>query len=197
MSPLWYKWVDRALRKYYLIPSRSPRLIGLSLYRPIHDELNSRALVVNNDHQPFLFQSPCSWGAVYFPGPWRYAAPDFGSRLQQMPHTCTICSVSLSEAGGPEPRAGALEGDPGRGRWGVPTRTGHAIRGYTGHPRNQVLADDMVLLRDTGAHYPISPGCVCDRAPSEAVAWEGQIRARPVHSKLFFRGVGAWVAAAA
>ena len=71
VSPLWYKWVDAALRQYYFVPNRSPRLIGLSLYRYIHDELNSRALRVDNGHRPFIFQSPCSWGAVYFPGPWR------------------------------------------------------------------------------------------------------------------------------
>lgn len=54
---------------------RSPRLIGLSLYRPIHDELNSRGIHVANNNDPFVFQSPCSWGAVYFPGPWRCVLP--------------------------------------------------------------------------------------------------------------------------
>eukprot|EP00668_Euglena_longa_P031805 GGOE01041063.1.p1 GENE.GGOE01041063.1~~GGOE01041063.1.p1 ORF type:complete len:425 (+),score=132.98 GGOE01041063.1:72-1277(+) len=72
VSPLWYRWVDTALRRYYFVSDRSPRLIGLSLYRPIHDELNSRAIHMDNGNEPFVFQSPCSWGAVYFPGPWRH-----------------------------------------------------------------------------------------------------------------------------
>eukprot|EP01001_Neometanema_parovale_P006551 NODE_2904_length_1316_cov_173.860855_g2757_i0.p1 GENE.NODE_2904_length_1316_cov_173.860855_g2757_i0~~NODE_2904_length_1316_cov_173.860855_g2757_i0.p1 ORF type:complete len:414 (+),score=60.58 NODE_2904_length_1316_cov_173.860855_g2757_i0:66-1307(+) len=72
VSPLWYKYVDRALREYYFVPTRDPRLVGLSLYRQLRDEVNFRDFAVNNSFQPFAFQQPCSWGAVYFPAPWRH-----------------------------------------------------------------------------------------------------------------------------
>jgi hypothetical protein len=71
-SPLWYVWVAQALERYYFVPNRPDRLIGLSLYRAVFDEMNARTLVVDNSHKPFAFQQPCSWGAVYFPGAWRY-----------------------------------------------------------------------------------------------------------------------------
>jgi len=81
VSPLWYVWVDAAVRRYYLTPDRPPRLIGLSLYRPMHDELNGRGLPLEGGGRPgpFLFQSPCSWGAVYFPAPWRAFRDWFGT----------------------------------------------------------------------------------------------------------------------
>lgn len=47
------------------------KLLGVSLFRPIHDELSGHGCVVANDFSPFALQQPCSWGAVYLPGPWR------------------------------------------------------------------------------------------------------------------------------
>eukprot|EP01012_Entosiphon_sulcatum_P008960 TRINITY_DN14940_c0_g1_i1.p1 TRINITY_DN14940_c0_g1~~TRINITY_DN14940_c0_g1_i1.p1 ORF type:complete len:411 (+),score=43.07 TRINITY_DN14940_c0_g1_i1:25-1257(+) len=73
VSPYWFHWVDNALRKYYFGSSSPPeRMVGISLYRPIHDELTEKSMVIENGHKPFLLQQPCSWGAVYFPAAWRY-----------------------------------------------------------------------------------------------------------------------------
>ncbi|ORC84569.1 uncharacterized protein TM35_000431370, partial [Trypanosoma theileri] len=48
-----------------------PRFIGFSLFRPIRCQLSSRDITVKNGYAPFLLQQPSSWGAVYFPKPWR------------------------------------------------------------------------------------------------------------------------------
>src|SRR5262249_7909728 len=73
-SPLWYRWVDKALHSYQLAdaPVRDEKLLGLALFRPIHDELSGKGCIVSNDNNPFALQQPCSWGAVYFPHQWRY-----------------------------------------------------------------------------------------------------------------------------
>ena len=77
VSPVWFVWVDRGLRKYLFNASRGPadaKLLGLSLFRPVKDELSGAMVegVLESTHgQPFALQQPCSWGAVYFPKPWR------------------------------------------------------------------------------------------------------------------------------
>eukprot|EP01006_Ploeotia_vitrea_P020540 TRINITY_DN52836_c0_g1_i1.p1 TRINITY_DN52836_c0_g1~~TRINITY_DN52836_c0_g1_i1.p1 ORF type:complete len:405 (+),score=10.81 TRINITY_DN52836_c0_g1_i1:44-1258(+) len=71
VSPFWYKWVAQALDTYYFIPDRPEKLLGLALYRPIHDELTARSMIIDNENAPFLLQQPCSWGAVYFPRQWQ------------------------------------------------------------------------------------------------------------------------------
>eukprot|EP01064_Diplonema_japonicum_P002818 TRINITY_DN11818_c0_g2_i1.p1 TRINITY_DN11818_c0_g2~~TRINITY_DN11818_c0_g2_i1.p1 ORF type:complete len:398 (+),score=94.96 TRINITY_DN11818_c0_g2_i1:297-1490(+) len=69
-SPLWYLWVDSALKEYG--KDKNSKLLGVSLYRPIHDELTAKSMKqLNTNGDPFLLQQPCSWGAVYFPRPWR------------------------------------------------------------------------------------------------------------------------------
>ena len=64
--------IHKAIQKYYFVSDRNPKLMGLSLYRPVHDELTEKFFTVDNNNVPFAFQQPCSWGAVWFPGPWRY-----------------------------------------------------------------------------------------------------------------------------
>lgn len=69
VSLVWFKWVDTAIRSYGL---RDPKMLGLSLYRPIRDELSGKdVLNPTEDFTPYVLQQPCSWGAVYFPKPWR------------------------------------------------------------------------------------------------------------------------------
>lgn len=77
VSPFWFDWAAAAVERYYFQPRESdPALarsvLGISLYRPIHDEQSHRTCIVDDNHnEPFLLQQPCSWGAIYFPEPWR------------------------------------------------------------------------------------------------------------------------------
>lgn len=75
VSPYWFDWVVAAVDRYYFDDangnSHRAKLLGISLYRPVHDELSRRGCVVSNNNEPFLLQQPCSWGAVYFPRAWR------------------------------------------------------------------------------------------------------------------------------
>jgi hypothetical protein len=71
VSPLWYPWAVQALDAYAPPNQTDPKLLGISLFRPIHDELSGKGCVVKNGNQPFALQQPCSWGAVYLPAPWR------------------------------------------------------------------------------------------------------------------------------
>jgi hypothetical protein len=72
VSREWFRWVDGGMRAYFGAATVDPKLLGLSLYRPIHDELSGRDVrKPTNDGSPFLLQQPCSWGAVFFPQPWR------------------------------------------------------------------------------------------------------------------------------
>ncbi|EOD24925.1 hypothetical protein EMIHUDRAFT_457650 [Emiliania huxleyi CCMP1516] len=59
-----------------------PRVVGISLYSPRRTEttnppepFNSTALMIEvmgaeHKESPYLLQTPCSWGAVYFPNHW-------------------------------------------------------------------------------------------------------------------------------
>lgn len=75
VSPHWYMWSAAALRKYAMPGGMDAAveesLLGVSLFRPIHDELSGKGCVVKNDNQAFALQQPCSWGAIYLPKPWR------------------------------------------------------------------------------------------------------------------------------
>lgn len=88
VSPAWFTWVRRGLDAYSPLSAQHvvdggvhsrqggahhhPRLLGLSLFRPIKDELSGRDVrQPTTDGSPFLLQQPCSWGAVFFARPWR------------------------------------------------------------------------------------------------------------------------------
>eukprot|EP00128_Syssomonas_multiformis_P005162 Colp12_sorted_trinity150504_noHs@33733 len=88
VSPYWYIWVFMGLDKYVLNPrSKDENMIGISLYTP---RLNQIAYPFVKwlpdrempDHQPFLFQLPCSWGALYFPRQWREFRDFYDMRTQ-------------------------------------------------------------------------------------------------------------------
>eukprot|EP00760_Papus_ankaliazontas_P023163 PhM_4_TR1961/c0_g1_i1/m.96298 len=72
VSPYWYTWTREALVRYHDQWVNNTQFLGLSLYRPIHDELTSHKMPMHTEHPttPFLFQQPCSWGAVYLPAAW-------------------------------------------------------------------------------------------------------------------------------
>jgi hypothetical protein len=75
VSPYWFRWVSTAITTHG--PARTNtdgadrKLLGVSLFRPIFDELSGKDVRLDNENNPFILQQPCSWGAVYFAGPWR------------------------------------------------------------------------------------------------------------------------------
>jgi hypothetical protein len=96
VSPFWYEWAVAASVAYLpslarqfgpsllgpsaaeaalTTPHAEDQLLGISLYRPIHDELSGKDVNRNpksaTHPEAFLLQQPCSWGAVYFPRAWR------------------------------------------------------------------------------------------------------------------------------
>lgn len=74
VSPYWFVWADQGIRTYSTAfvgeTEINTKMLGLSLYRCIKDELSGRVPKFP-DNEPFLLQQPSSWGAVYFPKHWR------------------------------------------------------------------------------------------------------------------------------
>ena len=92
VSPFWYIWTKYALLKYrYSRSGAPPSLVGLSLYTPRLIEVTKprRAWDSNVElegyprNTPFLYQLPCSWGAVYFPEHWVAFREYFTHRLEE------------------------------------------------------------------------------------------------------------------
>jgi hypothetical protein len=79
LSPLFYVWAKLALLKYRYghTSDRHVNMFGISLYTPRIQELTypreriNPYLEFSTESTPFLFQVPCSWGALYFPEQWR------------------------------------------------------------------------------------------------------------------------------
>ena len=73
VSPYWYSWSLAAMRKYAEGDASQPheRLLGIALFRQVWDELSQKKCSVDNHFKAFGLQQPCSWGAIYFPKPWR------------------------------------------------------------------------------------------------------------------------------
>ncbi|KAF5388729.1 hypothetical protein D9757_004850 [Collybiopsis confluens] len=84
LSPLFYAWIKMTLLRYRYGSNREkhPQMFGISLYQPKNLELDiTGRRPFNVSHilhtvgaplsSPYLSQTPCSWGAVYFPEQWR------------------------------------------------------------------------------------------------------------------------------
>lgn len=80
VSPLWFRWASLTITAHGPTRANSgrgetsrvdPKLLGVSLFRPIFDELSGRDVRLDTNFDPFVLQQPCSWGAVYFARPWR------------------------------------------------------------------------------------------------------------------------------
>ncbi|KAG8834955.1 hypothetical protein FRC17_006258 [Serendipita sp. 399] len=84
LSPFFIAWVKMSILRYrYGTSAGSRHLYGLSLYSPKNVELrplgrqpwSAQALFEDMElpfkATPYLSATPCSWGAVYFPEPWR------------------------------------------------------------------------------------------------------------------------------
>ncbi|KAH7885858.1 hypothetical protein F5I97DRAFT_1876012 [Phlebopus sp. FC_14] len=106
LSPLSYAWAKMALLRYRYgeASGTSSNLFGISLYQQRNIELrpegrrpfDARTLFQSNSLRnpttPYLSQIPCSWGAIYFPSPWREFHDYLSLRLSQdiIPMTTTI-----------------------------------------------------------------------------------------------------------
>jgi len=88
VSPYTIIWIEKILMKILNSKERehkAQRVIGISLYQPKVTETNeyefnrrkpfyARDIVhelAKVDDSPYLYQTPCSWGAVYFPDTWK------------------------------------------------------------------------------------------------------------------------------
>lgn len=77
LSPLFYVWSKLSLLTYRYGEKRNPHLFGISLYTPRIQEMSFPRERINPfeatspEGTPFLFQTPCSWGAIYFPEHWK------------------------------------------------------------------------------------------------------------------------------
>ncbi|RKO89338.1 hypothetical protein BDK51DRAFT_27876 [Blyttiomyces helicus] len=72
LSPLWYTWMEKALRTYYwdVEPSeRDPRMYGISLQNQ-GTCMSGCTVSVSNGHKPFRYQLVGTWGQLLFPRPW-------------------------------------------------------------------------------------------------------------------------------
>ena len=92
VSPFFTDWIVYAMDTYTADAHLDPRLVGISLYTPRVTETYlvngskprfdgnrlSAELFKGDRYVPLLMQTPCSWGALYFPQHWR----DFLSYLQ-------------------------------------------------------------------------------------------------------------------
>ena len=111
VSPYALIWVEKILLKLYNTKAydKARRIIGISLYKPTVTETNRSEMKRKPFHiqnitavlttsteinRPFLFQTPCSWGALYFPDAWKRFLMYLRERLNEektlyIPHSYT------------------------------------------------------------------------------------------------------------
>lgn len=78
VSTQYLRWITKMLWNLHINPD--PRVVGISLYSPKVIETTSQSRPFNSTslvkratgkpELPYLFQTPCSWGALYFPLYW-------------------------------------------------------------------------------------------------------------------------------
>lgn len=75
VHPDYFKYTLEVLNKPGI--RDDPNMTGIALNTPRYDEVNmdhsiwTPDLVIGTEAKLFLFQQPCSWGALYFPWKWR------------------------------------------------------------------------------------------------------------------------------
>lgn len=100
VSPQFYNWLRYAIMWSHV--NEVPHVIGVSLYTPRLIEVvlprkkwNSW-VAFGNRSTPYLQQLPCSWGAVYFPSPWKA----FHSYLTNQIRNATTVKIPHSATNG-------------------------------------------------------------------------------------------------
>ena len=103
VSPYAIIWIEKILLKVLnnkTNDNKAQRIIGISLYQPKVTETNEYEYnrrkpfyvrdivreVGSVDDSPFLFQTPCSWGAVYFPDTWKVFLAYLQERIRLNTH---------------------------------------------------------------------------------------------------------------
>ena len=90
VSPQYFNWINKVMHLSH--HGAFSRILGISLYSPkLTETTNPQARFESNEliynligerEHPYLMQTPCSWGAVYFPGAWRRFRRYMSYRLQ-------------------------------------------------------------------------------------------------------------------
>ncbi len=87
VSPYFLRFAEHAIRAY----GKHGKLMGVSLFHQLWDEVNDLPAQFSTHHNPFLLQFPQSWGAIYFPRAWRefvkFAAEYVGDPIVPNTHT--------------------------------------------------------------------------------------------------------------
>lgn len=97
VQPQYFKYTLKAMERDDI--SKNDSVIGVALNTPRYDEVNLKhsiwlpEIVIGKQDRLFLFQQPCSWGALYFPWKWReylkfYSKRNLGLELDIVPQSC-------------------------------------------------------------------------------------------------------------
>ena len=86
----YFEFALKALKKKDIV--HNSNLVGIALNTPRYDEVSLEhsiwlpEFVIGKESKLFLFQQPCSWGALYFPWKWREFLEYYSKRrLNQFP----------------------------------------------------------------------------------------------------------------
>ncbi|CAF1484768.1 unnamed protein product, partial [Didymodactylos carnosus] len=71
VSSYFLLYIDKLVKAYFYGLKLDKRLFGISLYNQRFNEVIDEYVSVSNGHQPYLYQLPQSWGALYAPNMWR------------------------------------------------------------------------------------------------------------------------------
>lgn len=71
VSPYFLQYAENMVRAYVYRDRADSRLVAISLYNLRYNEAREEFVQVDNNHEPFVYQQPQSWGAVFMPEPWR------------------------------------------------------------------------------------------------------------------------------
>jgi hypothetical protein len=82
VSPFYYMYLKKLIRKYRYSSDIDPNMYGISLQRQhlVPGYKSGKKVEVNNNHQPYLYQLVGTWGQVVFPEHWREFRMYFDSR---------------------------------------------------------------------------------------------------------------------
>ncbi|GAA6019196.1 hypothetical protein JCM8202_000930 [Rhodotorula sphaerocarpa] len=71
VSPHFLRYAEKMVRAYVYRDHADHRLTAISLYNLRYNEAREAFVQVENNHAPYIYQQPQSWGAVFLPEPWR------------------------------------------------------------------------------------------------------------------------------
>jgi hypothetical protein len=69
VSPHFLRYAEHMVQAYVYRDRADHRLAAISLYNLRYNEAIESFVEVDNNHSPYIYQQPQSWGAVYLPEP--------------------------------------------------------------------------------------------------------------------------------